>query len=119
MQNEIYLRIAPVAVGNALRDQMGGNGLTGRHPDGAHQLLPDATGLTQRAIEFIQQALKPGRQLLSCLREHHFTRRSVKQAYAGLVLQLFYAMADRRLAKTNTLPCPAKAFNAGNGHKNF
>ena len=50
VQNEIYLRIATVAVGDALRDQMGGNGLAGRHPHGSHKLLPDAPGLTQRAV---------------------------------------------------------------------
>lgn len=37
----------------------------------------------------------PGRQLLSGFREHHFARRSVKQAYAGLMFQLFHAVAYR------------------------
>jgi hypothetical protein len=42
--------------------------------------------------------------------QHHFARGTVKQPDAGLMFQLFHAVADRRLAQANHLPCPAKAF---------
>ena len=43
---------------------------------------------------------------------------AVKQLHPGLILQLFYAVADRRLAQTDDIPCPAKAAGVGNGDEN-
>ena len=104
---------------DALRDQMRRDGLAGGDAHGPRQLLPYPPRFTQGHMEFIKQTLKLARQLMACFGEHHFTRRSVEQTYAGLVLQLLNAMAHCRLAKTNNFPGTAKTARPGDGDKDL
>jgi hypothetical protein len=83
--------------------------LAGRDPHGPRKLLPQPPHVSERAVQLIQQPFEAQGQLLPRFGQHHFARGAVKQPHAGLILQLFHAVADRRLAQANHLPCPAKA----------
>ncbi|CNU68565.1 Uncharacterised protein [Salmonella enterica subsp. enterica serovar Bovismorbificans] len=81
-------------------------------------MCPYSACIAQYAVQFIKHPLQTRRQLLPRLGQHHLTRSAIQQSNAGLPLQLFYAMTDRRLAQSNPVPCPTETFGLGDGNKN-
>ncbi len=107
-----------VSLGNTLRDKVRGYRLAGRNPHGARQLLPQPPHVSERAVQLIKQPFKTQGQLLPRFGQDHFARGAIKQPNAGLVFQLFHAVADRRLAQADHFTCPAKAAGMGDGDEN-
>ncbi len=119
VQHKIYIGITTITVSYTLRDQVGRNRLAGGDLNGPAQLLSYPPGVAQRHRQFIKQTLQPARQLLARFGKHHFAGGTIEQTNAGLMLQLFNAVADSRLAQANHLPCPAEAFSPGDGDEHF
>ncbi len=69
---------------------------------------PYSACIAQYAVQFIKHPLQTRRQLLPRLGQHHLTRSAIQQSDAGLPLQLFYAMTDRRLAQSILSPARLK-----------
>ena len=118
MQDKVNVRVAMVPLGNTLRDKVCRYRLAGRDPHGTRKLLPQPPHVSERAVQLIQQPFKAQSKLLPGFGQYHFARGAVKQPYAGLIFQFFHAVADRRLAQANHLPCPAKAAGIGDGNEN-
>jgi len=78
VQHKIDIRITTVAVSNTLRNQVGGNRLTGGDLDGTAHLLADAPGVAQGNRQLIEQTLQPPRQLLTRFGEHDFASGTVE-----------------------------------------
>ncbi len=112
-QHDADLRVFAFAGGDALRHQMGGNGLAGRHPHRAAALYAKAARIQQRGLQFVQQPFDPVGQPQAGVGQHHFTRGAIQQANADLHLQLFHAVADRRLRQADRLAGAAEAAVAG------
>ena len=73
-------------------------------PDNCCPSLP----VSERAVQLIKQPFKTQGQLLPGFGQDHFARGAIKQPNAGLVFQLFHAVADRRLAQADHLPARLK-----------
>ncbi len=118
MQNKIDIRIAVITFSDALGNKMRRNRLARRHSHGAGKLLSEPADIPERTVQFIQQPLQTHCQLLSRFGEYHFSRRAVEQLHSRLRFKLLNAMAHRRLAEANHLPCPAKAAGLRDGDEN-
>ena len=107
-----------ITFSDALGNKMRRNRLARRHSHGTGKLLSKPSDVPQRTVQFIQQPFQTRCQLMSRFGEHHFARRAVEQLHAGLSFQLFHAMAHRRLAEANHLPCPTEAVGLRDGDEN-
>lgn len=82
-------------------------------PHRAAALYAKAARIQQRGLQLVQQPFDPVGQPQAGVGQHHFTRGAIQQAHADLHLQLFYAVADRRLRQADRLAGAAEAAVAG------